>query len=85
MKTLKREREQKSPEDKYPWLDPDDGWRYMMDKEILDKYINLDNSCLNREEKKEVMDMLDRYKEEFSLKRWNRYMSQYWSGDWCYR
>ena len=22
--TLKKEREQKSPEDKYPWLDPDD-------------------------------------------------------------
>ena len=40
----------------------------MTDKEILDKYINLDNSCLNKEEKKEVMDMLYRYKEAFSLR-----------------
>ena len=40
----------------------------MTDKEILDKYINLDNSCLNEEEKKEVMDMLYRYKEAFSLR-----------------
>ena len=83
--TLKKEREQKLPEDKYLWLDQDDEQRYMIDKEILDKYINLDNPCLNIEEKKEVMDLLYRYKEAFSLKRWNRYMSQYWSGDWCYR
>ena len=40
----------------------------MTDKEILDKYINLDNSCLNREEKKGVMDMLYRYKEALSLR-----------------
>ena len=40
----------------------------MIDKEILDRYINLDNSCLNREEKKGVMDMLYRYKEVFSLR-----------------
>ena len=36
-------------------------------REIL-KYINLDNSCLNREEKKGVMDMLYRHKEAFSLR-----------------
>ena len=62
------EREQKLPEDKYPWLDQDDERRHMMDKEILDKYINLDESCLSKEEKKEVMDMLHRYKEAFSLR-----------------
>ena len=39
----------------------------MTDREILDKYINLDNSCLHEEEKKEVMDMLFKYKEAFSL------------------
>ena len=66
--TLKKEREQKLPEDKYPWLDPDDEQRNMTDKEILDKYINLDNSCLNIGEKKEVMDMLYRYKEALSLR-----------------
>ena len=66
--TLKKEREQKSPEDKYPWLDPDDEQRYMTDKEILDTYINLDNSCLNMEEKKEVTDMLYRCKKALSLR-----------------
>ena len=40
----------------------------MRDKESLDKYINLENSFLNIEEKKEVMDMLYRYKEAFSLR-----------------
>ena len=35
---------------------------------ILDKYINLDNSCLSKEEKKEVTNMLYRYKEAFSLR-----------------
>ena len=40
----------------------------MTDKEILDKYINLDNSCLSEEEKREVMDMLYWYREAFSLR-----------------
>ena len=51
MNTLKREREQRSPEDKYLWLDPGDEQRHMTDKELLDKYINLDNSYLSKEEK----------------------------------
>ena len=59
--TLKREREQKSPRDNYPWLDPDDDRRHMTDKEILEKYINLDNSCLSKEEKIKVIDMLFKY------------------------
>ena len=66
--TLKKEREQNSLGDKYPWLDQDDERRHMTDKEILDKYINLDQSCLSKEEKKEVMDMLYRYREAFSLR-----------------
>ena len=32
-------------------------------QEILDKYIDLDCSCLTKEEKKEVMEMLYKYKE----------------------
>ena len=68
MNTLKKEREQRSPKDKYPWLDPDDDWRHMTDKEILEKYINLDNSCLKEEEKIQVMDMLYDYKNAFSLR-----------------
>ena len=39
----------------------------MSDREILEKYINLDNTCLTEEERKEVMDMLYKYKEAFSL------------------
>ena len=39
--TLIKEREQKSPTDNYPWLDPDDERRHMTDREILEKYINL--------------------------------------------
>ena len=38
-----------------------------MDKEILEKYIDLDNSCLTKEEKKELMDMLYEYRDMFSL------------------
>ena len=34
---LKEEREQKSPPDKYPWLEPDDERRHMTDREILEK------------------------------------------------
>ena len=54
--------------DRYPWLDPDDEWRQRTDKEILDKYIDLNKSCLSKEEKKEVMDLFYRYKGAFSLR-----------------
>ena len=40
----------------------------MTDRKILDKYINLDNSCLMDMKKIEVRDMLYEYKEAFSLK-----------------
>ena len=46
-----KEREQKLPEDNYPWLDPDDDRRHMTDRENLEKYINLNNSCLSKEKK----------------------------------
>ena len=68
MNTLKKEREQKSPKDNYPWLDPNDDRRHMTDREILEKYINLNNSCLSKEEKIKVMDMLFKYKEAFILR-----------------
>ena len=50
--SLKKEREQRLPEDKYAWLDPDDDQRHMTDREILEKYINLDNSCLMKRKRK---------------------------------
>ena len=56
--TLKRDREQKELEENYPWLDPSDERKYMTDQEILDKYIDLEKSCLTENEKKEVMEML---------------------------
>ena len=37
-------------------------------KEILDKYIDLDNLCLSKEEKVKGMDMLYRNREAFSLR-----------------
>ena len=40
----------------------------MTDREILEKYIDLKNSCLDKEEKVKVMNMLYKYKEAFSLR-----------------
>ena len=40
----------------------------MTDQETLDKYIDLESSCLTNEEKKEVMEMLYKWKEMFSLR-----------------
>ena len=66
--TLKKEREQTTPTDKYPWLDLEDERRYMTDREILEKYIDLKNSCLDKEEKVKVMNKLFEYREAFSLR-----------------
>ena len=65
---LKKEREQIEPEERYPWLDSSDKRKYMTDQEILDNYIDLDSLCLTKEEKKEAMEMLYKYKEVFSLR-----------------
>ena len=40
----------------------------MSDREILDKYVDLDKSCLRNEEKKQFMDMLYKVKDTFSLR-----------------
>ena len=40
----------------------------MTDRKILEKYINLNDSCLSKEEKMKVMDMLFKYKEAFTLR-----------------
>ena len=42
--------------------------KFMSDREILEQYIDLSNSCLHKEEKDEVMDMIYKYKEAFSLR-----------------
>ena len=40
----------------------------MTDKEILDKHINLKDSCLNEKEREQVMEMLYKYKDVFNLR-----------------
>ena len=40
----------------------------MTEQEILDKYIDLEKSCLTEKEKKEVMEMLFKYIDTFSLR-----------------
>ena len=65
--TLKKEENLETGE-KYPWLDKLDERKHMSDREILERYINLDNTCLQDEEKKKVMDILYKYKEAFSLR-----------------
>ena len=61
-------KEEESSEGKFPRLDDTDKRKYMMDREILDKYVNLDNSCLTKIEKKQVRELLCQYKDVFSLR-----------------
>ena len=68
MNTLKNDREEISLVDKYPWLDPEDERRNMTDREILEKYIDLEKSRLNKKEKVEVIELLYKYREAFSLR-----------------
>ena len=63
---LKKEEEESK--EKYPWLDKRDKRKHMTDREILDKYTDLDKSCLTREEKEEVRELLYKYKDAFSLR-----------------
>ena len=54
--------------EKYPWLEDSDERKYMTDRQILEKYIDLDKSCLTESEKTEVRDMIYKYKDAFSLR-----------------
>ena len=67
IETIKQE-EKNDIEERYPWLDYADERKYMTDEEILDKYINLKDSCLDKKERKQVMKMLYEYKDVFSLR-----------------
>ena len=64
---LRRKEEEKS-EGKFLWLDDMDKRKHMTDREILDKYVNLDNSCLTKVEKEQVRDLLYQYKDTFNLR-----------------
>ena len=57
-----------TPDDKYPWLDPDDPRRNMTDKEILQMKLNLKDSILNEKEKEEFLTKVEQFTEVFSLR-----------------
>ena len=61
-------KEEENSEGKYQWLGNTDLRKYTMEREILDKYINLDNSCLTKIEKTQVRELLNKYKDAFSLR-----------------
>ena len=61
-------KEGETSECKYPWLKDTDERKYMTYREILDKYINLDNSCLTKVGKTQVRDLLYKYKDAFSFR-----------------
>ena len=61
-------KEEENSEGKFPWLEDTDKRKYLMDREILDKYVNFDNSCLTKIEKMQVRDLLYKYKDTFSLR-----------------
>ena len=64
----RKKEEKEIDKDKYPWLDNSNERKYTTDREILEKYINLDSSCLTELEKTQVRDMIYEYKEAFSLR-----------------
>ena len=66
--TLRREEKETCNTDKYPWLDDSDERKHMTDREILDKYIDLENSCLTKWEKQKLKDIIYDYKDAFSLR-----------------
>ena len=64
---LKKEERMQSTE-KYPWLDDSNERKYMSDREILEKCIDLENSCLTKWERREVKVLIYEYKDAFSLR-----------------
>ena len=53
---------------KYPWLDKDEERINLTDRQKLEKYIDLENFGLSNREKKELMDILYKYKDAFNLR-----------------
>ena len=66
--TSRKEEEETNDTDKYLWLDDSNERKYMTDREISDKYINLENSCLTRWEKQKLRNLIYEYKDAFSLR-----------------
>ena len=56
------------PDDKYPWLDPDDIRRNMTDKEILQMKLNLKDYVLDEKGKEEFLEKVGQFTDVFSLR-----------------
>ena len=57
-----------TPDNKYPWLDPDDIRQNMTDKEILRMKLNLKDSVLDEKGKEEFLDKVGQFTDVFSLR-----------------
>ena len=57
-----------TPDDKYPWLDPDDIRRNMTDKEILRMKLNFKDSILDEKQKEEFLMRVEQFTDVFSLR-----------------
>ena len=66
--TLRKEEEETSGTDKYPWLEDSDERKYMTDREMLHKYIDLESSCLTKQEKQKLRNLIYEYKDVFSFR-----------------
>ena len=66
--TLKKEGKETCNTDEYPWLDESDEMKHMTDREILDKYIDLEGSCLTKWEKQKLRNLIYDYKDAFCLR-----------------
>ena len=61
--TLKREEKESCNTDKHPWLDDSNKGKHMTNREILDRYMGLEDSCLTKQEKQKLKDIIYDYKE----------------------
>lgn len=55
-------------QDPYPWLETDDPRRFQSDRELLEQTIDLSKSCLTTTQRLEFLDVLEKYKDAFSLR-----------------
>ena len=53
--------------DPFPWLDKDDPWRNLTDRQIIEDKIKLQDSILTSDEKTKFLDMLETKHDAFSL------------------
>ena len=66
--TTLRKEEETNDTDKYPWLDDSDERKYMMDRKLSDKCIDLESSCLTKWDKQKLRNLIYKYKDAFSLR-----------------